>query len=194
MATKKSTYEVKKPEETVETSASLFEAESEPIEKPEPAPVKTVRKYDPEDMIPCRSVTNGSLYITGNRSKFGYVWADYGDVVEMEYRDLIFLVRSINNKEIYGPRIIVMDDEFIEQNKELKTFYASHFKVKELRDILDLSPALMRKEIENLPAPAKDSLKGIIATMIDTGALDSVQKIKILDEILGTQLILTLAQ
>ena len=82
MATKKSTYEVKKSEETVETSVSLFEAESEPVEKPESASVKTVRKYDPEDMIPCRSVTNGCLYITGNRSNFGYVWADYGDVVD----------------------------------------------------------------------------------------------------------------
>ena len=48
--------------------------------------------------------------------------------------------------------------------------------------------------INALPMGCKNALKGITATMIDNGQLDSIQKIKALDEIFETNMLLTLVQ
>ena len=117
-----------------------------------------VKTFLPEDTIPCRSLVSGGLYIEGARSHILYSWADCGDVVDVEYRDLIYLVRTREDVNIYSPRIIIEDEDFVEQNKSVK------------------------------------ALKGIASTMIESHALDSVHRIKALDEIFGTKMLLTLVQ
>lgn len=159
--------------------------------------VETVKKqkvFGQEDLIPCRSIISGGLYIEGMRSKVLYTWADYNDVVEVEYRDLIYMVRTREDANIYTPRIIIEDDDFIEQNKFVKDLYESMYTTSDLRDIINLPINQMKVEVNKLPAGIKSSLKGIASTMIANRSLDSVQKIKALDEIFGTQMLLTLAQ
>ena len=156
--------------------------------------VKEPRKFEQTDGIRCRSLVSGALYITGMRSGIPYTWADYNDVQEVEYRDLIYMVRSRGDKSIYAPRIIVEDDDFISQNKELETLYSSMYTTSDLRDIVKLPVRTMIAEINKLPQGAKESLKSIVSTMIDSHELDSVQKIKAIDELFGTRLLLTMAQ
>ena len=50
----------------------------------------------------------------------------------------------------------------------------------------------MEKVIYNLPLGAQEALKTIAATMVDDGTFDSARRIKKLDEIMGTQLLLKL--
>lgn len=156
--------------------------------------IETARTYDQEDLIPCRSMVSGLLYIRGNRSKIPYRWADYGDVVEIEYRDLIYMVRTHNNKYIYSPKLIIEDEEFIAQNPKLKEFYDSLYTESDLYEIISMPVNQMKPIVEKLPIGCKNALKGIASTMIDEGRLDSVNKIKALDEIFGTQMLLTLIQ
>ena len=152
------------------------------------------KKFSNSDPIPCRSIVNGGLYITGPRSNIFYSWADYGDVIDVEFQDLSNMVRTPANKDIYEPRIIIEDEEFIRQNKSLTELYESLYSTKDLRDIINLPVAKMKQEIEKLPNGVKNALKGIASTMINSHQLDSVQKIKALDEIYGTQMLLTLVQ
>lgn len=152
------------------------------------------RVFEPTDLIPCRSIVSGPLYIEGARTKALYSWADYDDVQDVEYQDLIYMVRSRDNVNIYYPRIIVLDEEFIAQSKALTDLYNSMYTTVDLRDIIKLPIRRMIEEVEKLPNGAKESLKGIVSTMIDGHELDSVQKIKALDEIFGTKNLLTLAQ
>lgn len=157
-------------------------------------PVVEERIFNPEDTIPCRSIVSGGLYIEGSRSHILYSWADCGDVEDVEYRDLIYLVRTRANANIYSPRIIIEDEDFINQNKSVKDFYDSMYDTSDLNQILLLPISQMKAEIANLPIGAKESIKGIAATMIDSHVLDSVQRIKALDEIFGTNMLLTLVQ
>lgn len=152
------------------------------------------KTFSPEDTIPCRSLVSGGLYIEGTRSHILYSWADCGDVVDVEYRDLIYLVRTRENVDIYSPRIIIEDDDFVEQNKSVKDLYDSMYKTSDLNEILNLPTPQMVATIEKLPKGAKESIKGIASTMIESHALDSVQKIKALDEVFGTKMLLTLVQ
>ena len=64
----------------------------------------------------------------------------------------------------------------------------------DLNQILLLPVSQMKTEIAKLPAGAKEAIKGMASTMIDSHALDSVQRIKALDEIFGTNMLLTLVQ
>ena len=74
------------------TKKTTVKTESEVKEKIEDnvASVKdtpTAKKYDKEDVIPCKSITNGKLLVDGEKSGILYRWADYGDVEEIEYWD-----------------------------------------------------------------------------------------------------------
>ena len=155
---------------------------------------KKEKVFKQTDSIPCRSMINGALYIEGARSGIFYSWADYGDVQEVEYRDLLYMVRTREDRNIYTPRIIIEDDDFIEQNKSVKDLYESMYTTIDLRDIIHLPVRQMETEINKLPNGVKESVKGVASTMIASHELDSIKKIKALDEIFGTSMLLTLVQ
>ena len=90
--------------------------------------------------------------------------------------------------------IIIEDEDFVEQNKSVKDLYESMYETSDLNEILNLPVPQMSETIKKLPKGAKEALKGIVSTMIESHALDSVHKIKALDEIFGTKMLLTLVQ
>lgn len=150
------------------------------------------RVFNKEDMIPCRSITFGELLMVGAKTKFVYKWADYDDVQEVEYQDLIYDVRIPGGSYSRFPRFVVLDDDFIEQNPILNEVYSTIYSKSDIRKILDLSPNELKKVVSELPKGVRDSLKTMVATMITNGSFDSMNKIKILDEIFDTQMALTL--
>ena len=167
-------------EEIVET----VEVVETVIEKKEP------RKFEATDGIPCRSIVSGGLYMSGIKSRIMYEWADNGDVTEVEYQDLVAAIRS-NVSYITKPYFIIEDEDFLTQNPQLDKIYASMYSFKDLKDILTtLSPRDMKETILSLPDGAKESIKHIASQMISQNTLDSVNKIKILDEIFDTKLML----
>ena len=154
----------------------------------------TKKEFGQEDLILCRSMVSGQLFVDGVRSGLLYTFADYNDTCEIEYRDLIYLVRSYKDKTIYEPRIVIEDEDFIAENPKLAELYESLYTKGDLTKIINLPLSQMVDTINALPAGCKNALKGIAATMIDKGQLDSIQKIKAHDEIFETNMLLTLVQ
>jgi len=152
-----------------------------------------IKKFKNTDLIPCKSVTNGELLMIGDKTGILYRWADYGDVESVQYQDLLYSARSARNGYVKYPRFIILDDDFVDQNPDIKKIYDNMYSSTELKDVLDLPVSQMKKVIADLPDGAKESLKGLCATMIDNGTLDSLKKIKALDEIFGTDLLLVLS-
>lgn len=153
-----------------------------------------VKKFKNTDLIPCKSVTNGELIMVGDKTGVLYQWADYGDVEGVQYQDLLYSARSARNGYVKYPRFIILDEDFVDQNPDIKKIYDSMYSTSDLKDIFNLPVSQMKKTIADLPDGAKESLKGLAATMIDNGTLDSLRKIKALDEIFGTQLLLVLSE
>lgn len=150
------------------------------------APV--VKKHSAEDGIPCKSITPGGLYMEGIKSHILYEWADVNDVTEVEYQDLVAAIRSNNNAYINKPYFIIEDETVIEEFPKINKIYESMYSTKDLKDVLlDLSAREMKSAINAFPAGAKESIKHIASQMISNGSLDSLQKIKILDEIFDTK-------
>lgn len=156
------------------------------VEEAAPAK-KEKKKFEQTSPIMCRSVVIGGLFLEGSKTKNLYEWRSYGDEVEVEYRDLVSEVRA-KSSAIFSPWLIVEDDDFVEEFPQLKQFYIDHYPVRELRDILDLPVKEMVKAIKDLPAGAKDTFRNLAAEAVASGQLDSVNKIKALDEIYDTDL------
>lgn len=157
------------------------------VEKPEK------RVFADDELIMCKSLVSGLLFVEGERSKITYTWADYGDEIGVEYRDLIYLIRQ-NNVAIYEPRIIIEDEDVYAGNKKIEDLYSSLYSVGDFQTIIAASPANMKSMIESLPRGAKEAFKSYVAAAIDSRALDSVSKIKAIDEVFGTDYLLTLTE
>lgn len=167
---------VESVEDTEETKAPVVE--------------KKTKKYEATDGIPCRSITPGGLYMEGLKSHILYEWADNGDVTEVEYQDLVAAIRS-NLSYVQKPYFIIEDENIVSQFPQIVKIYDSMYSIKDLKDVLTtLSPKDMKATILSLPDGAKESVKHIASQMISNGSLDSVQKIKYLDEIFNTKLML----
>lgn len=184
-ATKRTTI---KSKPVVEQSTKDIEIVEEPVVEIVEKPTKAEKKKDfkSTDGVVCRSVTPGSLFVDGPKSGMLYTFAAYGDEAEIEYRDLkgLIMMRSPN---IFTPRFIVEDTDFIAETPQLDAFYSKQFSTKDLRKILELPVEEMVTEIKKLPSGAQDNLKTLAATAIGEGNLDSIKKIKALDELWGTQ-------
>lgn len=170
--------EIKVVTETVEEKVETIEK----VEK---------KKFQPKDLITCVSITPGEMFYSGSKSETLYTFADIDDVVEIEFRDLDYAARS-KDAMMYKPRFIVHDADFVALHPALDEVYSSLHSTKDLKDILKMTPTQMEKTINSLPEGAKDSIRTIAATMVDNGTLDSIQRVKVLDSIFGTQMLLKL--
>ena len=161
--------------------------EKEVIEETKPV---TKKVYKDTDGIPCRSITPGKLFMEGIKSKIVYRWADNGDVVDVEYQDILAAIRS-NRAYVIKPFFVIEDKELVEKYPQLKRVYETMYSIKDLRDVITkMSASEMEKTILTLPEGAKDSIKHLASQMISNGTLDSVQKIKILDKIYDTEMMM----
>lgn len=161
-----------------ETVEEVIEVEKEPVEvEPEK------RVFHSDDMILCRSIIAGKLVLLGAATNIVYRWMNYGDECEVEYRDLVSAVRT-HHPDVYSPYFIIEDDDFINENPELKKFYTEKFTLRELTDILYMNEDDMERAITSLPKGAKEQLINIAATGVSDGTLDSMKKIKTLERLL----------
>lgn len=165
----------------------------ESVEQEVKKPVaKTPRKYAPDDLIPCRSVTYGELLLSAPKSKLMYVWANYNDVTEVEFQDLQAL-KSTRSNYLFRPRIVIEDEELVEQwSKDFRDMYSKITHV-DVEEIFDLPLGKFKTALKNAPKGVQQAVKNIAGEKIMNGSLDSLAKIKAIDDILGTDLKLYLS-
>lgn len=177
MATKK---------ETVSEDIEIIEAE-EVKQEPKRASAKTPRKYAPDELITCRSLTYGELLLTGTKSKLLYSWANYGDTTEVEYQDLQAL-KSTRSSYLFKPRFVIEDEELAEQwSKDLGDMYKTIVEI-DVEDLFKLPLNQFKSKLKKAPSGVQQAVKNLAGEKILNGSLDSLAKIRVIDEILGTDL------
>lgn len=130
--------------------------------------------------IICRSVTDGCLCVncrSGNMYKF----TDYGFDCEIEYDDLVALVRK-RSDHVFEPRFIIEDEAFLAEFPQVSSVYENMYTRDELDEVFEQPPAVMVATIREMPDALQKSLKSIIASKIADGSIDSVRKIRALSE------------
>ena len=149
---------------------------------------KQAKKFSPDDMIPCRSVTYGELLMEGFKTKTLYTWADVGDVTPVEFQDLQSL-QSRKSRFLTEPFFIIEDEDLVENWASLLKPIYSKVDEANLEELLNLPVAKLKNKLKTSPDGVKSSIKSMAAAKIISGEFDSINRIKAIDEVLGTQLI-----
>lgn len=170
--------------ESTETAKNI--AEEKAVKKPQ------VKKFEPTESIPCRSVTYGELVLLGYKSKLLYTWANTGDVAYVEYQDLQAL-QSRKSKFLIEPYFVIEDEDLVAQwSGMLKPIY-DKITEEDLEEILNLPVSKLKNKLKASPEGIKKSIKSMAAAKIASGEFDSITKIKAIDEVLGTELLSTIS-
>ena len=177
----------------MESGALEAEEEKEVTAKPAKKQIAKEKGFKDTDLIECVSVTVGKLIMIGLKSNEKYVWDGINSVNYVEYRDLIAAVRK-HTPLVFKPRFIIKNRDFLAQNPEIESLYGSLYTSEDFEKILDLPADRLKEVIGQLPQGAKDTLLGIAVSKVDRGQLDSIQRIKVIDEIYGTSLLLKVTQ
>ena len=179
MATTKKTNT--KQETIVETNVNEDIIENIKEEVVKPVIVKEKKTFTDSDYILCRSVWSGGLNVTSQSGNL-YRFDDYGSECEINYRDLVTMIRR-NSEHIFLPRFVILDEDLLEDFPTVKRVYGTMYTKDDLVEILELPLTHMKREIEKLPKATKDNMRNLVATQIANGKLDSISKVRALTEI-----------
>ena len=146
--------------------------------------IKKKRTFTDSDYILCRSVWFGGLNITC-QSGNTYEFSKYDAECEINYRDLVTLIRK-HSDHIFLPRFIIIDEDFLEDFPNVRNVYKKMYTANDLMDIVNLPNSQMKVEIAKLPIEAKNTLCKMIGTEIAKGRIDSISKVRVLSEIFNS--------
>lgn len=174
---------VTQPEEKiVDTSVSEEVIIEEIVE--EPVIIKEKKTFTDSDYVLCRSVWSGGLNVL-SPSGILYEFKDYGAECDINYRDLVDLIRR-GSDHIFLPRFVILDEDFLENFPTVQKAYGEMYTKEDLVEILELPIPAMKREIEKLPKATKDSMRNLVATQIANGKLDSIAKVRELTTIFNS--------
>lgn len=147
------------------------------------------KDYAPTDTIKCLSVTHGELIMKGIKSDLMYTWAGFGDIAYVEYQDL-FAAKTRKSDFIYAPYFVIEDDELLSQDRwaDVKKFYDGMYTYRDANDILQLDLPSFQRAIETSPKGLQKAIQVEMVTQLENGTFDSLQKIKLMDDICGTDI------
>lgn len=148
---------------------------------------KAEAKHDPSDKIKCRSITTGEMIMIGQRTGDIYDFINYDDTIDVSYEDLVAAIRA-KSCYIFDPLFIIEDKLFLKEYPKIQELYDSLYGNGDFEKILELPLAQMKDAVKGLPSGVLPSFKSYVSTAINDGILDSLKKIKALDEILGTKM------
>lgn len=183
IAEKENIMEIKeevKKEEKIEYTDIVEKKESEttPIIK------KEKKVFTDSDFILCRSVWSGGLNVVSQSGNL-YEFKDYGSECEINYRDLVTLIRR-GSDHVFLPRFVILDEDFLQDFPTVQKAYGAMYTMNDLVEILDSPLTVMKREIEKLPKATKDIMRNLVATQIANGRLDSIAKVRALTEIFNS--------
>ena len=144
----------------------------------------------PNDLIETTSVTSGELIMIGGKTRRLYRWKDYGDTAYVEYQDLLAEKYNSSSKYLYDPLFVINSTEVVEQPdfKKVAELYEHVLSADEVEKMFSLDLPSLEKTLKGLPKGLRNSVKAIAAQKIIDGSLDSINKIKAIDSILGSDL------
>lgn len=147
------------------------------------------KKFNATDLITCRSITQGELLMQGKKSEILYRWSAYGDTAEIEYQDL-YALRASRSEYIYRPHFIIEDNALLSDPKwaDVKMLYDKIYENENMAALLGLPLAQFKRALTAAPEGYRRALAIEAATRIEDGSFDSMNKIKAIDQICGTDL------
>lgn len=177
----------KKAEEKVEVKDVAEEkvAEKE-VEKTPTKPARAKRiEIDKNELIVCRSTVSGRLiYKTSENQKI--VWAEYNAEQELEMGELIRMKGA--HPKFLNDILLVVDDEEAAEYLGLNKLYDELFEADDLDSLLTKENAELKEILSKLPKGLKKTISTHARKLVEEGTLDSLGKIRLIEQELGVDL------
>lgn len=154
------------------------------LEPKKEVPIRELKKFNMDDMIECRSVVPWKMVEIGADRTTTYAWEGYGDIEIVSYRDL----QSWRRKEILtAPKIVILDADLNELwKRDLGSTYKKFLSVEYPEEFFDIEDSKFKAMLTKAPDVFKEIIKYTAMDMIHHENYPSIQKINIIDEVLGT--------
>lgn len=172
------------------TSLAKKTTEAKPAAPKKAAPkVVEKKKYAKDDLISCTSVFPGSCVLIGKRTKTQYVWDAMGEEQEVFYQDLQAEILNKRSSFVYDPLIIINDPDVYEGKSAIADLYKHVYFMDEIKDLLEgEDTATIKTVLRSMPKGVLESVKSIIASLIQDGDVTSYRSVKAVDDELGTDI------
>lgn len=172
-------------DEMVELAKGMFE---QPIEEVKVEKTFETKKWEQTTPVLCRSVCPGWLGVTGLRSGQYYTFQAPGDECEIEYGDL-FALKNKRSDYIFKPLFIIEDEELLEEPrwKDVSQFYSEQvYGMEDIDAALNMPVSSFESTLTRLPKGLMKALLVEVAERIENKTFDSINKIRIIDRVCGT--------
>lgn len=142
------------------------------------------KKYSPEDMIPCKSNSASVLVMLGVDKTTVYRWNGFGDVEYVAYKDL----QSWRRKSVIREGKLAILDDYICNlwDKEIGEFNKYFKDIEYPEEFFEYSDDKFEEILKEAPASVIEVIKTTAMSMIHNTNYPTVQKIALMDSILGT--------
>lgn len=192
MARNRAKYDETQAQSSIFDDEELF---TEDIKKDEIAVMvgPTKKSFEETDKIPCVSIVIGGLHMIGAKSNEVYHWTGIGESIDVEYRDLMAEVRK-HSWYVYEPAFIINDDDFLAEHEDITNRYGQLYTPSDIEQVLALPAPQLEEQLKKMPVGAQNAVRDLAVRKIDNGELDSVQRLKVLDNFFGTELVLKLTK
>lgn len=173
-----------KPETNAVEAAAAETVQPETASRPAR---KTRPKIDPTEQIEVRNNTVGRLVYSSPRM-MGYtiVWDSHGDVQLMDFAE----VQTMKNahKRFFQDNWITIDDPDVIQALGISNLYKNAVNGNDIKALFEMNPNVIRKRVAAMNDGMKSTVRSAAKLAIDNGTLDSVQRIRVLEEALDCSL------
>ena len=171
------------------TNTRAKKNESAEVDAPAKQPSKPIipKEVDVNQLITVRNGFQGKLSYRSKRTGEKFVWSEFGDEQEMELREL----KSAKNtsKKFFADNWFMFNEQWVPEYLGVSGYYKNSIPIDGFDDIFKLEPEELKRRIDLLSKGQKKSLAYRARVLIAEGEIDSLKKISVLEEALGTELI-----
>lgn len=142
---------------------------------------------DKNELIPVMNITNGPLLYTSLKTGMSVKFEQYGDVEYLEVGELLTM-RSSQKRYLEEPWMLIMDEEIVNY-LGLDKLYQKLISPQNVDKIFTFDQPTFQEVIENAPMGYNQLIISRAKQRLKDGSLDSLAKIKILEEKFNIQLV-----
>lgn len=147
-----------------------------------------LKSIDSNELVPVRNVTTGRLTYISRKSGMEVRWQEYGDTEFIPFGELLTM-KSSSPAFLQNPWCMIDDEQAIEV-LGLKTLYESFIPVEELSSFFQLPAEVMEQKLKQSPKGTRETVSQYARTKVESGELDSVKIIKMLERELDIDLLM----
>lgn len=169
---------------TTKTTAPKTTVTKPKVEQPVVSPAVEITN---DTMVECRSGTAGKLiYKSLMNPGYAVEWEDFGDVQELEYRELVSM--RANQRRFFEDNWILIDDPAVIKKLGVGRYYQNSLTTDDFEDVFNMSADEIKEVVPALPGGTKDAIASEAKKKIESGELDSRSAIKALEDSLDVEL------